>query len=694
MPISPKKRKNSCPKGLFREIFVSTNREIAPFGMVFVYPPENFDQQQLGTVFGLIKISDTSPESSFVANLLASVIKKEYFSRPDRPAYDSFEASLKKANLALAELTRQGSVKWIGKISFAGGALEKNNLHFSKLGTTSILLLRGGMLADIGSGLDEDATGVDLHPVKTFSDISSGKVELGDRLVFATSDLLEIFSFGEIRQNAARFSREEFPEILSASLTANSELSGAIIVSMVSEEEAAKEDSDRLIGNSPERPRSSVSSATMPPGDIPSNSTPSSAYVSRAPASPPASLDRGESPGGPIAKKENHLFVSESEDIITQKSFAQKISVIVKNIFSEAKNAALFIWKKIYRLFGRIDWRKIPSGAKSLLASSSQKIKYVDFRKKNTKIAAVAGIFVVLAFTAFFLIRNVIRQNAAVKQAQSIQNAQPINIPAAELTDINTKKIENISDVAALPAGSSELIFMNDMLFSITGDRSISKIDPASGGTEKSDSTVASGKFALAAAMPDLNTIFIITADKKIISFTPSNKKFQENAITLPDNLNASDIKTYLTYLYILDAGNNQIYRYPRAEGGFGEKQNWLKGGQDLKGADKFAINNDIFTADSSNIVPFLQGKIDSKIEFEKPQTPLRVDAIYTDTDFANVYVLDSKNHRIVQFGKDGKIAAQYFSNQIAGIKNIVADEKNKVIYLQKTDSVSKFSME
>ena len=164
--------------------------------------------------------------------------KKEYFAKPLRPAYDSFEASLKKANLALAELARQGSVKWIGHISFAGGALEKNNLHFSKLGTTSILLLRGGMLADIGSGLDEDTAEVDSHPIKTFSDISSGKVELGDRLVFTTSDLLEIFSFEEIRQNAARFSREEFPEIISASLTANSELSGAIVVSMVSEEEA------------------------------------------------------------------------------------------------------------------------------------------------------------------------------------------------------------------------------------------------------------------------------------------------------------------------------------------------------------------------------------------------------------------------------------------------------------------------
>ncbi|HUD09077.1 MAG TPA: hypothetical protein VMQ48_03245 [Candidatus Saccharimonadales bacterium] len=696
MPISPKKRKNGYPKGLFREIFVSANRELAPFGMVFTYPPENFEQKQLGTVFGLIKISDSSPESSFVANLLASVIKKEYFAKPSRPAYDSFEASLKKANLALAELARQGSVKWIGHISFAGGALEKNNLHFSKLGTTSILLLRGGMLADIGSGLDEDTAQVDSHPIKTFSDISSGKVELGDRLVFTTSDLLEIFSFEEIRQNAARFSREEFPEIISASLTANSELSGAIVVSMVSEEEAeeqpvqlftAKESKNRLIADLPEKQKSAAPSAIIPPKNIPPASSPSPAHAYPAPASP--------IPGRPTAKKEKYLFVSESEDIIPKKSFAEKTTIIAKNTFSGAKNGILLVWKKVYRLFGRVEWQKIRSGTKSLLASSSQKIRYIDFRKKNTKIGAVAGIFVVLALIAFFLVRNVIRQNAAIKQAQqSIQNAQPSDMPAAEPSDLNAKNIENISDVAALTTDNNELIFMNGMLFSLTGDKSISKIDPASGAVEKSDSDIASGKFTLAAAMPDLNTIFILTADKKVISFTPSNKKFQENNISFPDNLNASDIKAYLTYIYVLDSSANQIYRYPRAEGGFGEKQDWLKNGQDLKGADKFAINNDIFAANNLNIIPLLQGKIDSAIDFQKPQIPLRIDGIYTDRDFANILVLDNNNHRIVAFSKDGKIAAQYFSNQITGIKNMAVDEKNKVIYLENSDSVSKFSIE
>jgi len=690
MTSPPKKKKNGQPKGLFREIFVSAKQELAPFGVVFVYPPENFEQKQLGTVFGIIKISDTSQKSSFVANLLASVIRKEYFSKPARSAFDSFEASLKKANFALAELARQGSVKWIGKISFAGGALEKNNLHFSKLGSTAILLLRGGMLADIGSDLDEDSSKTDAHPVKTFSDISSGKVEFGDRVVFTTSDLLEIFSFEEIRQNAARFSREEFPEILSASLTANSELSGTIVLSMVSEKETTEEDTNLLIQDMPKRQVSPERIKIIPPKNIPpANPTPP-AYATPVPSIP---LEVA-----PIVENENYLRVSESEDIIPKKSVAEKASLVAKNIFTGFKSGALLVWKKAYRLFGRIDWRKIISSIRkvrplrwrSSLPGWSKKINLPRADRRNIAIAGAIVALAIASFSIFKVIGNKSTPAAPSTPASTPDQTTPPTTPA----DINAKNVENISEVAALSADRNGLILMNDSLFSLSGDKSILKIDPASGATEKSDSPLESGKFTLAAAMPDLNTIFILTTDKKVLSFTPSNKKFSENAISFPDNLNVSDMKTYLTYLYIMDTSNNQIYRYPRAEGGFGERQDWLKSDQSLNGADKFAINNDIFAANNLNVIPFLQGKIDSSIDFEKPQIPLRIDGLYTSTGLENVYILDNMNHRVVVFANDGKIAAQYFSDQISGVKNIVSDEKNKLIYLEKSDSVSKFSIE
>jgi len=154
-------------------------------------------------------------------------------------------------------------------------------------------------------------------------------------------------------------------------------------------------------------------------------------------------------------------------------------------------------------------------------------------------------------------------------------------------------------------------------------------------------------------------------------------------------------MKTYLTYLYFLDPEANQVYRYPRAEGGFGEKQNWIRNGQDIiKNTKSFAINDDLFAASSSEITAFLQGKMDSAINFEKTRVPLAIDKIFSEADMEGIYALDNKNHRIVEYGKNGKILSQYWNAQIFGIKDFSVDEKSKEIYLLQENKIKKFVIE
>lgn len=666
----PKRRENRYPKGLFRDIFFSATRELAPFGMVFVYEPENFEQQKLGTLFGIIKISDTSEESSFVANLLASVLKKEYFSKTDRSADIAFEAALKKANMALAELARQGSVKWSGKISFVAGALEKNNLHFSKLGATAALLLRSGMIADIGEGMGIETEGADSHPLKTFSDISSGKIEYGDCLIFATSDLLDIFSLEEIRQNATFFPRDEFTEVLSASLMANSELSGAIVVNMVSEEEALKAIAKQT---------AKIEYSTAPKIPQPKDIFPKE---KAAPKSIPTDI-----PTLSEAEKKKHLYMSETEEI-PRKKFAEKILPPLRKMAKIFGGSAVRFSKNITSSLKQANLGEKISSVKSAATKSAGNFRRMDWKRMNPKILIAVGV-ILIAVAAFFVFRS--KDVPALPVATPAQNVAPA---AATLDDIQVKNVENISEVSSLPSNSRELLLLGESLFALNADKSILKINPLSGETENADSNVPGGKFSLATAMPDLGTIFILTEDKKMISFTPNNKKFQENNITFPENAKIADMKAYLTYIYLLDPTANQVYRYPRAEGGFGEKQDWLKAGNDIKNSAAFGINEDLFVATKTQIIPYFQGKKDDKLNFENPNIPLAIDKIFAAPGLENVYVLDNKNHRVIQYSKDGKIAAQYWNASIAGIKGFTVDEKNKVIYLQKANSLSKFSME
>jgi len=331
----------------------------------------------------------------------------------------------------------------------------------------------------------------------------------------------------------------------------------------------------------------------------------------------------------------------------------------------------------------------------TFFASLLSKTKKVDWRNQDTLAKFAAGIIIlaIISFgaVAFVKNRNEQKRLAAETAAQPAETAPD----PQSLEDINVRNIETLEEVANLPQENIDLAVLDGVLYAISGkDRSMTKIDVDSKSTEEAKSDLSSGNFGLLAAMPNLKALFALTEDKKVISFTPINKNFQENSISLPSNLKARDIKSYLTYLYILDIDGNQIYRYPRAEGGFGEGQNWLRTATDLKNAKGMAINGDLYLAEGDKITAYLQGKIDGNINFEKPSVPLLIDKIFSEPDMEGVYVLDNKNRRIVKFGKDGKIVSQYWNADISSVKDFSVDEKNKVVYLLKKNQLLKFSIE
>jgi hypothetical protein len=682
MPQTSKKRKNGHPRSIFSQVFICSNQELAPFGTAFLFSPENYEQQKLGTLFGVIKVDDHSSDSSYIVNLLTSVIKKEFFSKPERTAEESFEASLRKANLALAELARHGSLNWSGKINFAAGVMEKSTLHFSSLGNAYVFLIRSGQIAEISRELEEEKE-AEPHPLKTFSNISSGKMEKDDKLIFTTDDLLDIFSKEELRHNALHFSAKEFPGLIELALQANSQLAGAIIVDMSDEPEIAIE---------PKR-------ASGIKSDIDLTPTP---RIEKAPLTPKPSLDISE-------ERKNHIYIKSEEEDLPPKQplservivFSRKIPIILRNIFSKIhekfsntkQNLAgkgKISPYKIEKISNRI--RKIfyviGSGMKHISGSLPELIQQ---RKKGFGIAFLS----ILAILLIFFTYRWISPTKTTQKAELPENI-PVEASLPQIPDdIQINKIDGIQEIVSFSEKVIRIAILDGVLYAIPeNSKTVLKINPGSKNVEEIKSNIGEGNFKLIAAMPQLKTLFMLDSDNRIISLTPVNKNFQENNIAFPDNLKASDMKTYLTYLYILDPAASQIYRFPRAEGGFGEKQDWLKTGSDIKQAKSFSINEDLFTASENEISAFLQGKKDPGVEFEKPKIALVINRIFSEPDMENIYVLDNKNHRVIKYSKTGKIIAQYWNESIANIQDLLANEKDKTIYLLSDKKISSFTME
>lgn len=221
------------------EILVVNGRAFQPFIRTFRYTGENVTKQNLGTLIGVFEIDDQSEDSAYIVNFLASVAKKEYFNNPRRGAVESFEAALHKINLALAELVKHGNVTWLGKFHGSLGVLEKNNLHFSVSGKASILLLRNGTIADISEGLASDES--HIHPIKTFVEVSSGRLNSDDQILLTSPELLALFSLEDLNKHASRMGGERFTQFLKTALVNELDMAGLMVVdvteSLVTEEE-------------------------------------------------------------------------------------------------------------------------------------------------------------------------------------------------------------------------------------------------------------------------------------------------------------------------------------------------------------------------------------------------------------------------------------------------------------------------
>jgi hypothetical protein len=211
-------------------VLVVNNSSLKPYVELFEYSPENIYQQPLGSLVGFFEIKEYSQDSAYIVNFLTSVLKKEYYINPKRPVTESLDSALHKVNLALSELAKQGNVEWLGKLNAAICVLEKNNAHFSVTGSAKIFLYRNNVLSNISDGIASDS--LEPHPLKTFVNVSSGRLEKNDRLLITPEDIFHIFSVDDLKKNLQRFAGDKFVQFLKTALSNQLEMISIIVIEM------------------------------------------------------------------------------------------------------------------------------------------------------------------------------------------------------------------------------------------------------------------------------------------------------------------------------------------------------------------------------------------------------------------------------------------------------------------------------
>ncbi|MEX2361801.1 MAG: PP2C family serine/threonine-protein phosphatase, partial [Patescibacteria group bacterium] len=139
------------------------------------------DSHPVGLVLS-IDIDERWHHARSAATTFWQILVREFNHSESRSTLIRFEAALKELNKAVVKT--QEKVRQ--PISVAAAILESNQIHFSTIGTSRILLVRSGKFSDVTSGPEKGGN--------QFAAVTSGDVDANDTLIIANQNIYEFLA--------------------------------------------------------------------------------------------------------------------------------------------------------------------------------------------------------------------------------------------------------------------------------------------------------------------------------------------------------------------------------------------------------------------------------------------------------------------------------------------------------------------
>ncbi len=178
----------------------------------FCYEPKEPEPKKEGYLYMAGELLNLLPGSEQFLNNLAKIIKEEYYSEFHTSFDNSIKKSLSRANNYLSSQISKNNVSWLGNINFAIVALcGKNTISVSKIGNASVLMIKNEKIIDITkktNPLSQPFNQLSYSP-KAFSNLYSGKIDKGDKVIILTKEIFELFQKLSILDEISKISHIE-----------------------------------------------------------------------------------------------------------------------------------------------------------------------------------------------------------------------------------------------------------------------------------------------------------------------------------------------------------------------------------------------------------------------------------------------------------------------------------------------------
>lgn len=704
--------------------------------------PGDLSKSSMGECFSLVEILSPWYHSAQIGQMIINNFANTYWQGGSTSDLVNFENSLKKVNENLGQITQNGETEWVGKLNGVLAVAVGDNFLLSCCGKVEAYLFRDGKVNHLTYGL---ANNVEVHPLKTFSNIISGQLKEHDKILIANHSLFDHLALESLRQiitlNNPSEAALQFTKLLRKDRVNNTNL---IVLGLFPKEELSSQPLKENLENVFYLDKSNESillkikviwKSIIAPGskvitkkgfEISSSIAKKAqkcfgSYLKKRKADKPLAPQKSDKFQEEFILKDNRddlllkdeeiqyspeLYVHYYQDKKTQKE--NKIIKIFKLIINKARNFILWLFD-LYR-----------------------------HREKRKYFYLIIAVVIIILIGLFVLFRNTDDQHIGNLDAQKIldqaiaaQKEGKDLIFKGEKEEAKTKfmtSIEKAQNIAKNPlvAKDAEAVIVNSFqeLDKLTSTVRFDKLEPivkiadaeikgifVVGGDvyffSEQDifkATLLGGKAQKIASVPKNkgnfsfgtllgNTIYLYTSNQNLLEFNTSSAKITQAEIPQGHWETANAITGYVGSVYLLDGVLGQIYKHSSSEDVFQGGEEYLANNAPLKEAVSLAIDGSIYVLkNSGEVMEFQRSK---KQDFGLKNIPTPWDKItephkiYTDTNTPSIYVLDNGHKRILEFDKEGFYVRQYLlPENFQKITDFSVSVKSKKIWVLNDNSL------
>jgi len=577
---------------------------------------ENEPDDQLkfskGHLFGLIQlISADNPDFNIIGHDIIFEINQTYFSD------DSTTNILSDLKNTLFSIS-QNPLYLNFQLKIILAVVLNNNVFIASLGDGQVVLNRGSKISQIIPKKDDQIITI------------SGPIEIGDRLLFTTSDFLEKITWDKIK---------------------------TILI-------------DQKIENIEENFLSLLHS-------FEDQSTMSSSFVEihqDETVSPPNQeidqvVDSQITESPPIIQKPS-VFVNSSSTFKINRH--QKPKIIIALV--------LIIGLCISCFFG---YRK----NQATQAENKFKSLQTELEKKLNNISVVKSLNIDTANKIAQESKDIINQMTKlnIHQSEVSQFKSQVDAILGQTGDSSTFTPDFVYDTSLITNQPkfSRLVFSKSNLYLLDSSTGrLDSVDPEAKSTKNlliSDQIKNSSK-----VLVDNNNIYLASSTN--LSLVEKSSLTQKIDFTQTDpTISITDLQMWNGALYILDNQSQKIWKLTPNSSGFGEPQSWLK--NDAKtnlGANSLAIDGKVWVlTESGQITPYLSGVKDN---FKAKQTSTFTKAGLLNTNIDSDFIIFADDSKFIYvYQKTGELKSKYNLSNFK-IIDLTFNPATKTIYFLSSD--------